>query len=148
MSDSDNTPLTLLALDPIGVPPYSGRGLTQTLTPIDAAANLWRTIDGGLIDVSAPQFRKYKSTINGNDQNPPAFDDVWPGLLLQVDCIATLVYKTLGGAPLRPVVLGGSRVEGDFTIYHPRLQMRVMSFNIQEDEWGAAVGWQLDLEEI
>jgi len=38
------------------VPPYSARGLTQTLTPIAAAANMRRTINGELLDLSAGQF--------------------------------------------------------------------------------------------
>lgn len=139
---------TVLAISSIGVPPYSARGLTQTVEPIEAAKNNWRTVNGEYIDVSGPQFRKYKSTVSCNDQVPPAFASLWPGRLLTVDCAFHLSYKTDGGSPERPVVSGSSRVEGDFTIYRPQLQMRCVSFSQSEDEYGAAIGWSIELEEV
>lgn len=150
MSDGiyDNA-VTLLRISGIDVPPWSARGLTQTLAPIDAAANNWRTINGALLDVSAPQFRKYKSTITCNDQNPPAFSGLWPGRTLTIDCVSELSYKTgAAGQPERPVVEGSTRVEGLFTIYRPRLEMKCMSFSKDQDEYGAAVGWSIELEEV
>lgn len=35
-----------------------------------------------------------------------------------------------------------------FVSYAPQLRMRVISFQIKTDEWGAKVGWTLELEEI
>lgn len=139
---------TLLALEPIGIPPYSSRGITQTLTPIAAAAQLRRTVNGALLDLSAPQFRKYASQVTCSDQAPPAFDGLWQGAIVQVDCVARLAFKTDGGLPERAAVAGTELVEGDFTYYRPRLTMRITNFSTQEDEWGAAVGWTLDLEEV
>lgn len=139
---------TELVLSTFGVPPYSARGLVQTLTPISQASSLARTVNGALIDFSLPAFRKYASTIRGADQNPPAFDMLWPGQLLTVDCVAELSYKTSGGSAGRTVVPGSSRVEGEFTIYRPRLIMRVVSFDWEQDEWMANVGWNLQLEEV
>jgi len=139
--------LTLLELSGIGVSPYSARGLSQTLDPIAAASQLRRTVNGNLKDLSAPQFRKYVSAISCNDQNAPALDGVWPGLELTVDCVATLSFKT-GGTPQRPVVPGSLRTEGEFTIYRPRLLMKVVSYSEQEDEWGAVISWTLNLEEV
>lgn len=138
---------TELVLSTFGVPPYSARGLVQTLTPIAQASSLARTVNGALVDLSISGFRKYASTIRGTDQNPPAFDMLWPGQSLTVDCIVELSYKTVGGSPGRTVVSGSSRTEGDFTIYRPRLTMRVISFEYEQDEWGANVGWTLNLEE-
>jgi hypothetical protein len=68
--------------------------------------------------------------------------------LLTVDCAATLSYKTASGSPVRPVVPDSSYTEGDYTIYRPRLQMRVKNFTTQEDEWGATISWSLELEEV
>jgi hypothetical protein len=99
------------------------------------------------VDISAPQFRKFRSTISCNDQNTPALDGIWPGQQLTIDCVATLSYKTLGGSPSRAIVPGSSYVEGAFTIYRPRLTMIVMNYAVQEDEYGAAVSRSLDLEE-
>jgi hypothetical protein len=137
---------TVLELHGIGVPPYSARGLSQTLTPIDAAVHLERNINGGLLDMSMFQFRKYKSTITGSDQQPPGVDGIWPGQVVTVDCIVELAYPD-GGTPVRAVVPGSERFDGGWWLYRPRLDMRVVGFNINRDEYGAQVGWTLDLEE-
>lgn len=144
---------TLLVLSGHGVQPYSARGLSQSLDPIGASANLRRSINGVLHDVSQVQFRKYKSTISCSDQSAPALDGVWPGMVLDVDCVAELSYKT-GGSPARPVVEVGSseepatRTDGAFTFYRPRLSMRVMNYSTTEDEYGRTVQWSLELEEV
>jgi hypothetical protein len=66
---------------------------------------------------------------------------------LVVDCIVSLSYKAVGGSPIRVIVPGSERIDGDFVIYRPRLTMLVLNFNSTEDEWDAQVGWQLELEE-
>jgi hypothetical protein len=129
----------------IGVVPYSARGLKQTLAPIDAASQLFRTVDGGLIDLSAPQFQKFKSTITGSDTDPPATTGMWPGTAVTVDCIAELAYLTASGTPERTVV--DSRTEGDWTFYRPRLSMRVVGFEVELDEYQKVSAWHMDLEE-
>jgi hypothetical protein len=139
-------PDTVLALSGFGVVPYSARGLQQTLEPIDQAAVLRRTINGILVDMSSPQFQKYKSTITGNDHKPPSCDGLWPGRQIIVDCIAEMAYPN-GGTPQRPVVDGSSYSEAGFVFYRPRLTMIVVAFAIQADEWGAQVGWHMDIEE-
>ena len=138
----------VLTLSGIGVPPYAARGASQTLEPIEAARQLRRTINGDLIDLSRPEFRKYRSTISCADQQPPAVDGVWPGRVVTVGCISELSYRTSGGAPARPAVSGSTRTEGDYTLYRPSLTMRVVSFSQDTDEYGATVSWSLELEEV
>ena len=138
----------VLTLSGIGVPPYSARGASQTLEPIQASQQLRRTINGELIDISRAEFRKYRSTISCVDQQPPAIDGVWPGRVLTVGCISELSYLTAGGAPARPLVSGSSRTEGDYTFYRPSLTMRVVAFSQDTDEYGAVVSWSLQLEEV
>ncbi len=138
---------TLLVLTGIGVPDYSARGLTQTLEPIEASTSLRRTVNGSLVDLSFAQFRKYKSTIACHDQEPPAINNVWPGHVVTVDCVAELSYPA-GGSPARPVVSGSARTDGAFTFYRPQLQMLVTGFSVSRDEYGASVQWQMDLEEV
>lgn len=134
-----------LVITGIGLPPAAIRGVTQTLEPIQAAAQAMRTVNGALVDVSAAAFRKYASVVSCRDQAPPALSGVWPGQQVTVDCVAELVYETATGAAERTVV--ASRVDGAFTFYRPRLTMRVLSFRTERDEWGAAVGWSMALEE-
>ena len=139
---------TLLILAGVGLPPYAARGVTQTLEPIEASAEMRRTVNGALVDLSYEPFRKYKSTISCQDQDPPAVDGVWPGRLVTVDCVAELCFLTATGVAERPVVTDSSRNEGPFTFYRPRLTMRVIGFSMSREEYGAGVGWQLQLEEI
>jgi hypothetical protein len=138
---------TVLEISGPGIADYSARGATQTLDPIDAAGNLVRTVNGALIDLSPSQMRKYRSSIKCNDTESPALDGIWPGMLLTIDCIAELGYRTSGGTPGRPVVPGSSRVSNLWTYYRPRLSMRVVQYSVSRDEYGAMTDWSLDLEE-
>jgi hypothetical protein len=130
----------------MGVPLYSARGLSQTLVPIDASANMRRSINGVLTDVAHSQFRKYKSVITCTDMRVPAADGIWPGMTLVVDCVSFLSYP-VGGTAQRTVVSGSSFTESGFVFYRPRLTMLVTHSTVQTDEWAATVPWELDLEE-
>lgn len=141
--------LTVLRLTGVGVPPYSARGLVQTLTPIEAARSLQRTINGRLVDTSFEGYRKFGSTIVGRDQQPPIM--MWPGRRVLVDCITELAVSgdqtsetVIDG---RPVVAGSARLDSGFTIYRPQLNMLVVDLSVDKDEWGAVVSWSLSLEE-
>lgn len=140
---------TVLRMVGIGVPPYSARGVNQSLSPIDQAAQLRRTVNGSLKDISFSGFRKYKSTIAGTDQRPPNFDGKWPGLQVVVDCVSELSFTPdEGETRQRDAVPGSEHAEGAHTVYRPRLTMRIMGFSLDEDEYGAQVSWSMDLEEV
>jgi hypothetical protein len=144
MADFD----TLLVLTGMGIPPYSARGLKQQLIPIAASANMRRTVNGALINLSPSQFQKFRTVITGNDQSPPANDGVWPGRLVTIDCIEELAYLT-GGTPERPVVDGSSRVVGPWTFYRPRLSMMMTTpLDATIAEWEAGVAWTMEFEEV
>jgi hypothetical protein len=142
---------TLLVISGDGMPPYAVRGISQTLEPIDAAKNLKRTVNGGLIDLSASQFKKYRSTISCEDIDSPAFDAVEIGDTLTIDCVAELAFKSGGSpaaTPSRTPVQGSERTANSFTFYRPQLVMKVVNKSQETDEYGAAVNWSLELEEI
>lgn len=140
---------TFLTISGVGVPPYSARGLTQTLEIIQGFAFLARDWNGNLIDFSNPNFRKYRTVITGKDQQPPAIDGIWPGLLVDIECNLEVSYKTgMVGAPGRAVVPGSSRVEGEFTFYRPKLTCRIVGFDQDVDDWAASVSWSLEAEEV
>jgi hypothetical protein len=140
-----------LAAPAPGVNPYSARGLRGTLTPIDAAKGndkLARTVNGTLVDISAPQMRKYRLEINGSDQAPPALDALWVGMVVIVASHVELAYLTATGFSGRVPVSGSERVEGAFTYYRPQLTMMVVEHQIEREEWEQAVSWSLTLEEV
>ena len=141
MADTD------LVLTGIGIPDFSARGLVEDLRPTGAGENR-RTVNGQLEDVTDPVFRKFALTVTGSDQEAPAFNAVWKGLQVTVDALTRLAYATSGGSPERTVVPGSSVVNGAFTSYRPRLVMRVEDWTLDTDEWGAVIGWSLELEEI
>lgn len=142
MADTD------LVIVGMGISPYSARGLTQTLTPIEAAKNLRRSINGELFDLSFDQFRKYQSKITCQDQATPAIDGIWPGAEVTVYCVAELSRLTDTEGPARPVVPGSERIAGAFTFYRPILVMRVVACETEREEWAADYSWSLELEEI
>lgn len=144
---------TELTINGVGLPDASARGIKQTLQPIDGASSLRRTVNAELIDISDISFRKYRSVISGDDQVPPAFDGVWPGMTVTVGCMVELVVNgevatTTDPIFGRPVVPGSVRHEDGFTYYRPELTMLVVDFNVDRDEWGAQTGWTLALEEV
>lgn len=151
---------TILRLTGMGVPPYSARGLTQTLQPIDAAAVLRRTINGTLLDLSDSAFRKFASTISGSDVAPPACDGVWPGKVLTVDCIPRLslldpatgtttetiteLTALLSRTPVPSTIVQAN----GFITYRPRLTLMVTGYTQSAEEWTAGVTWSMTLEEV
>lgn len=134
-----------------GVNPYSARALRGTLRPIDLAAGdakLARTVNGTLVDISAPQMRKYKLEVSGEDVSPPALDGLWVGMQVTVNCHVELAYLTAGGSPGRTPVPGSSSTDGAYTYYCPQFSMRVVELQVERQEWAAVVSWSLVLEEI
>lgn len=133
------------------LPEYSARALKGTLTPIAMAQGsdkLARTVNGTLIDISAPQMRKYRLEAAGDDMDPPAFDGLWVGMSVLVYSHVEIGRHTASGSPERTPVPGSVRTEGAFTFYRPQFQMRVVELQIEQAEWEAKVSWALTLEEI
>ncbi|WP_027037875.1 hypothetical protein [Mesorhizobium ciceri] len=143
--------LTYLRLDPIGVPPYSARGITEDFS-LDGSSQLARTINNEAIDLGDDEESKFKLTITCTDQNMPALDGVRRGMVLTVDCATEFSYPTSGGSPSRSVASTtddpATRTEGAFTFYRPRLTMLVADYRLSFDEWGADCNWSLDLVEV
>lgn len=137
---------TDLTISVMGVPYYSGRGITQTLAAIDQAAVLERTVNYDLKNLAPTLAQKYKTTITCTDTNPPAIDGIFPGQVVVIECIAELSYLS-GGSPNRPVVSGSQRTEGLHTKYRPSLTMMITNVSVSKDEFGAVTAWEIDAEE-
>jgi hypothetical protein len=138
---------TELVLTGIGIPDFSARGLVETLRPISGPEPR-RTVNGVLIDVSDTVFRKYRLSLTGTDQEPPAFDENWIGSTVTVDALTKLAYLTSAGPAGRTVVPGSSVANGLFTNYRPRLVMLVMDWRSGREEYPANLPWTLELEEV
>lgn len=140
---------TFLTLSAMGVPLYSARGLQTTLAPIDGSGQTARNWNGGLMDLSLPNFRKYRLTIQGSDQQPPAIDNIWPGMACTIGWPKELAYATgHTGSPGRSVVSGSSRTEGGFTFYRPSFSCLITNFEQDDAEWEAGTDWTLEAEEV
>jgi hypothetical protein len=135
----------LLVVTGVNFPPYSTRTAQQQFAPIPQASQLARTVNGDLADLSDPLFRKFRTTITTSDQQLPEF--VWPGSACVVDWIAEFAFLTAGGTQIRNAVEYSERTEGDYTFYRPRMNMRVVDWQANYDDWGAIVGWTINLEE-
>lgn len=140
---------TLLTISGMGGFQYQARGLTQTLQLIAEATDNQRTVNGKLISLGNPVFRKFKSKISCTDIDAPPLDGIWPGMLVTVHCAASLSYLTGNpGSPSRPEVSGSSYVQGSFTFYRPVLEMLVGTYSDNFEEWKSDNAWVLDLEEV
>lgn len=137
---------TLLVIQGIGIPPWSARGLTQTLEYIPEAVDARYTWNGTLVNLSQPQLRKYRSVITCRDFRVPAIDGLQPGAEVVVDCIAERAYA-VGGTPDRTPVTGSQITENGYVRYRPRLTMLVISCPTSTEEWQAYHGWTIELWE-
>lgn len=138
---------TLLEISGPGIQPYSARGLSQTYEFIPQATSQRRTVNGIKRDLSAPQFRKYRTVITCTDVKTPAFDGLVPGMIVTVHCAAEMAFRT-GDTPNREMVPGSDYTDGDYTFYRPIMTMMVVTPTTSEDEWAESVAWQLELEEV
>ncbi len=140
---------TLLTISGLGTMLYQARGLTQTLEVIKESQQLARTINGQLIDMSVPQFRKYLSKVSAKDVTVAPIDNLWPGMEVTVECAAWLSYVTgNSGSPFKAEVSGSSYVMGAYTFYRPVLTMRVTNVSVSDNEWAAESTWNIELEEV
>lgn len=144
---ADDIPVeTNLRLGIIGTPPFACRNASQTLEMIAQATNFDRDVNGGWMDLSAPQFKLYKTVISGTDWDGPSYDKLRIGTVFVVDCIKELYYK-VGEDPERPPVPGSEYTEGDLVFYRPRMPFVCTGFSFVGAEYGDTVAWSIEGEE-
>ena len=133
MPTIDATHTTLLRIDDIELSPYATRQIQVSVEPIAQASQLRRTVNGTLVDTALHQFRKYRVTVTGTDQESPILTSVWPGQAHNL----TLVPET--------GISEGSTGDtaGDVT-----LTMRLESWSTDRNEQEAETSWELVFEEI
>ncbi len=164
---------TLLKIEGIEFPAFSARGCQQNLSIVSEADLFQRTINGELLFLGDEGGAKYTSTLTCQDKDIPALAHLSRGAVVKVSCIQTLTQPLKAGkaTPIRSVVDGslacfdikgrkipfkvskggvvdsGAIHEG-YVRFRPILTMRIINFHFKIDEWGAKVGWTLELEEV
>lgn len=117
--------VTDLVISGIGIPDYALRGVRQRVTPIEQSSRLERTVNGNLVDLSDPSFRKRATTITGEDVEFPHLADVWPG---QEVTVTSIISASASGDPI--VITG-----------------MVKTFEMDFDEYGAVASWTIEIWE-
>lgn len=130
--DFDNGETTLLSITGIDLGPYSTRDLTMTLEYIPQASQVDRDINGNLIDLSEPQFRKYRVTIACTDHESPVFIGVAPGTSITITTIPQLG-------------LNRNTAEEQEVL---TLTCLVMPWSVSRQEYKASTAWQIVAEEV
>ena len=166
---------TILTLGNLVIPVGAGRGITQSLQPIDNGS-LRRTVNGNLVDLTREENRKFESQIRCTDMATPAMAELWKGTEILVGCISilnqnvnpianavTLIRDPVAGSIFgfevdgtkhEPVSVLGRDITFDVGIdvanveFRPELNMRVVANSTSTDEYEAEEGWQIDLQEI
>jgi hypothetical protein len=121
-------PVTLLEIDGITFSDYSNRDIRVQLTPIDTGS-LERTVNGTLVDMTLPQFRKYQAQIECLDHEAPTFDDTWRGTEVDVVFI--------------PEVGSANQTDGTLA-----LTMLVDGWETNREENEAETAWTLTLVQV
>lgn len=117
---------TDLVISRAGFPPFSARGVTQTLEPL-LCGEMRRTIDGRLVYTGLSNHQKYKSLILCEDKAALAMGSLWRGAEVKVSCIASLTQECQGQKGdtvvlMRPAVLGSIRLYDES---HQRYEVRL-----------------------
>lgn len=164
---------TVLVLGDVAIPLGAGRAITQTLEPIDNG-DLRRTVNGTLKDLTREENRKFASTISTSDWSSPAFEGLWKGMTLTVQCITemrqnvfpvseditlvrpavegTVYGVTEDGVRLAPALETPTYAEFDdpvrYVVFRPELEFMVTSISRSRDEYAVEESWQIGLEEV
>jgi len=139
---------TLLTISGGGLPPYSARGLIETLDDIEAAIYPRRTLNGTLRNLAPSQMQKVRLIISCTDQRAPKINGLRKGAIVTVNCATEIPYLTATESAAHNVVADSSRVEGDYTYYRPSFSMMIMACPVTNAEWEASIGWEIELEQI
>jgi len=173
MTDTIYSSILDLGLIAIGL--GADRQIKESLQPIDTG-DLRRTVNGVLVSLADPAFKKYKLSVSCDDMLPPAFGSIWRGQQLTVSPVSEIAdvvavggtSRTLERDPVagsircvdidggthaftvagRVVTLSSAATKPTRIFYRPTLTMMVSQHSVDHDEAAASVSWSLDLEEI
>lgn len=138
----------------IDLHPFSVRGATFDLRPIDGSGGARRDINADLYDLSDPVFNKFVFSASCSDLRTPSFNDLKKGMTVTANLPNEWFYlipnpeeDPVGLAASRPIVSGSLRDLDGYRYFRPKMIMMVMDFNQTYDEYAARYQWSLLLEE-
>ena len=167
--------MTILHISGMGFPPYATNRCTQTLEAIPQGPFV-RTLDGKLVFIGTVLNHKYKSVIQGEDNNTPTLAMLACGQEVVVQCMQSLWEEATGeqvilSRPTTPNTISAVDRQGDdvplvieapqqvrleeglisfpvFIQYYPVLKMLVRSFALEAGQENYSTKWRLELEEV
>lgn len=111
--------------------PYASRDLSADLEYIPQSDSMDRNWNGGIIDFSLPQFRKFQMNISCEDFESNGLSKYPPGTPCIVHCLPQL----------------GVNVDGDDSQAHLTLSMVMGRWKETRKEYSARTSWSLPLFE-
>lgn len=118
---------TVTQLSGINLRNWSARQLKINYALVDSG-ELAYDVNGTLRDLTLDQFRKYQFTLTAEDVNAPELEDVWKGKLVTFTVTPNSPFQT------------------DSEDGPPRsFDCMLLNWGAVEDEWGAKIGWSIDL---
>ena len=130
----------------IEFPRGSDLGVSCELSAIREAANLRRTVSGGLRNIGDPVFRKYEISISASGLKLPSIEGLWEGDLVTIE--APVMLRESGTVPSRPAVEGSIRVVDGYVEYRPVFAAMVTGKSQTEQHDKAEASWSIQAEEI
>ncbi|WP_146684187.1 glycine-rich domain-containing protein [Thioclava sediminum] len=150
----------------IPLPPGAYRFIDFAAKPISASANLRRTIDGNLVNLSDSAFQRLEVDISCSDQKIPALSGLWPGAVLTIHSPSIMTEPGPAVTLARDPVPGSIRaydadgieiaqptgrtlnVSGAaYYEYRPILTVMVTAISSSDKEFKASRSWSITAEE-
>lgn len=103
---------TRLELSGVAFPPGSDLRISESLKLIGGAADMRRTVNAGLVNVSRSAFRKRALSLSGDDMRPAALHHLFPGDYVEVIPVEPLAVTLLAPSTSAQVPVGAVEVVG------------------------------------
>ena len=145
---------THLEIPEIGIVGGSSRGIRQSIEPV-SNGQAYYDVFGVLHHTSRPALQRFRTTIMGEDVWAPAFGDLWYGMDLTISAACDII-QPVSQAPCRPVVTGSLRyLDAQSNVlpsstgathfaFRPILNVKVINWQTEEDEYGSTVAWTIE----
>lgn len=147
---SEDTNLKIKPQDGSGdivMPAGSSFGVSTSIRLIGAAASMRRTVNGRLVVIADPAFRKYAVSINASDMILPPIFDLYTGQRVTVE-LATIIRER-GQIPTRPYVFDTLQTGNGWIEYRPILVCLVVEPpEMSDEEYAGTASWSIELEEV